>query len=154
MGVEAARLALRGAPDGATPSDVLFATTAPAYADKTNASIIHAALGLPSSVGAYDMVGAVRSNVATCTLADRLGGLAVVSDIRTGRPGGSDESTGGDAAVALLFGDDGALTREHRRRHRQRRVPGSLAAAGCGGYRSSGRSASASSPTARWSTRP
>jgi hydroxymethylglutaryl-CoA synthase len=110
MGVEAARRALRGAPGGVAPSDVLFATTAPAYADKTNASIIHAALGLPSSVGAYDMVGAVRSNVAACTLADRLGGLAVVSDIRTGRPGGGDESSGGDAAVAVLFGDEGALT--------------------------------------------
>ena len=30
MGVEAGRSALRTAPDGATPSDVLFATTAPA----------------------------------------------------------------------------------------------------------------------------
>ena len=67
----------------------LFATTAPAYADKTNASIIHAALALPSSVGAYDTVGAVRSNVAACTLAERVGGLAIAADIRTGRPGGS-----------------------------------------------------------------
>ena len=110
MGVEAGRIALRDASAGAVPGALLFATTAPAYADKTNASIVHAALGLPSSVGAYDMVGAVRSNVAACTLADRTGGLAVVSDIRTGRPGGADESGGGDAAVAVLFGDEGALT--------------------------------------------
>jgi len=110
MGVEAGRIALRDASAGAVPGALLFATTAPAYADKTNASIVHAALGLPSSVGAYDMVGAVRSNVAACTLADRTGGLAVVSDIRTGRPGGADESGGGDAAVAVLFGDAGALT--------------------------------------------
>ena len=105
MGVEAARLALRAAPAGTSPNDVLFATTAPAYADKTNATAIHAALALPSHVGAYDMVGAVRSNAAACTLAGRLGGLAVLADIRTGLPGGADESAGGDAAVALLFGD-------------------------------------------------
>lgn len=105
MGVEAARIALRQAPADAVPSDVLLATTAPAYADKTNASTIHAALALPSHVGAYDVVGAVRSNVATCTLAGRTGGLAVLSDVRTGRPGSADESAGGDGAVALLFGD-------------------------------------------------
>jgi 3-hydroxy-3-methylglutaryl CoA synthase/uncharacterized OB-fold protein len=104
MGVEAARIALRQAPDP-EPSDVLFATTAPAYADKTNATAIHAALGLPSRSGAYDVVGAVRSNVAACSLANRLGGLAVLADIRTGLPGGADESGGGDAAVALLFGE-------------------------------------------------
>jgi hydroxymethylglutaryl-CoA synthase len=105
MGVEAARVALRHAPEGSAPADVVFATTAPAYADKTNATAIHAALALPSPVGGYDLVGAVRSSVAACTLADRAGGLAVLSDIRTGLPGGADESGGGDAAVALLFGD-------------------------------------------------
>ena len=55
MGVEAARVALRSAP-GVEPS-VLFATTVPAYLDKTNATAIHAALDLPSGRGAYDMVG-------------------------------------------------------------------------------------------------
>ena len=105
MGVEAARVALRHAPEGSTPADVVFATTTPAYADKTNATAIHAALALPSRVGAYDLVGAVRSNVAACTMADRSGGVAVLADIRTGLPGGADESGGGDAAVAFLFGD-------------------------------------------------
>jgi hydroxymethylglutaryl-CoA synthase len=111
MGVEAARIALRHAPGDAVPAEVVFSTTTPAYADKTNATAIHAALALPSRVGAYDLVGAVRSNVAACTLADRAGGLAVLADIRTGLPGGADESGGGDAAVAFLFGDDpNALT--------------------------------------------
>src|SRR5690606_30112475 len=32
--------------------------------------------------------------------------LGVVSDVRTGLPGGADESGGGDAAVAICFGDD------------------------------------------------
>jgi hydroxymethylglutaryl-CoA synthase len=105
MGVEAARIALRHAPEGSTPADVVFATTTPAYADKTNATAIHAALALPSHVGAYDLVGAVRSSALACSFAARSGGLAVLSDIRTGLPGGADESNGGDAAVALLFGD-------------------------------------------------
>ena len=112
MGVEAARVALRQAPEGATPADVVFATAAPAYADKTNATAIHAALALPSHVGAYDIVGAVRSNVAACTFADRTGGLAVLADIRAGLPGGADEAGGGDAAVALLFGDSPAALTE------------------------------------------
>ena len=46
MGVEAGRIALAGAPAGYEPGLVAFATTAPAYADKTNATAIHAALGL------------------------------------------------------------------------------------------------------------
>src|SRR4030095_12488787 len=60
MGGEAARAAVRGAP-GVTPAAVYFATTDPGYLDKTNATAIHAALGLPASAGAYDMIGAVRS---------------------------------------------------------------------------------------------
>jgi 3-hydroxy-3-methylglutaryl CoA synthase/uncharacterized OB-fold protein len=105
MGVEAARIALRAAPDGTHDPTVWFATTEPAYADKTNATAIHAALGLGSSVGAYDVNGAVRSNVAACIAADATDGLAILSDIRTGLPGGADEANGGDAAVAVLFGE-------------------------------------------------
>src|SRR4030095_5826985 len=60
MGVEAARAALRGA-SGVTPTAVYFATPDPGYLDKTTATAIHAALGLPPSAAAYDMVGSVRS---------------------------------------------------------------------------------------------
>jgi hydroxymethylglutaryl-CoA synthase len=60
---------------------VYFATSTPAYADKTNATAIHAALGLPDDV------------------------LAVSADVRVGRPGSADEKLGGDGAAALLFGD-------------------------------------------------
>ena len=106
MGVEAARIALANAPAGAQPGLLAFATTAPAYLDKTNATAIHAALALPSSVGAVDTIGSVRSGAAALTLAGVTGsGLAILSDIRTGLPGGNDEANGGDAAVAFLFGD-------------------------------------------------
>ena len=47
MGVEAARIALRGCRRRSRPQVLVFATTAPAYLDKTNATAIHAALGLP-----------------------------------------------------------------------------------------------------------
>jgi len=86
-----------------------FATTSPAYADKTKATAIHAALGLPDRVIALDAVGAVRSGVGAVIMANAAKGLAVLSDVRTGRPGSADESAGGDGAVTLAFGDDGVI---------------------------------------------
>ncbi len=108
MGVEAGRIALARA-GGVVPPSLWFATTDPAYLDKTNANGIHAALALPSSVTAIDMIGGLRSGFGAGFAAYANRGMAVLSDIRTGLPGGSDEANGGDAAVALLFGDEGAL---------------------------------------------
>ena len=108
MGVEAARRALRATT--ARPRALWFSTVTPAYVDKTNATAIHAALRLPPDVIAADFGGAVRSSAAA--LATALSGgpttLLVSSDIRTGRPGSADEAAGGDAAAALLIGDDTA----------------------------------------------
>jgi 3-hydroxy-3-methylglutaryl CoA synthase/uncharacterized OB-fold protein len=105
MGVEAARAALRAT--SVTPEAIYFATADPAYLDKTNATAIHAALDLPASAAAYDMLGAVRSAAGAMRAAlDARGpALAVVSDIRTGLAGGGDEREGGDAAAAFVFGD-------------------------------------------------
>ena len=110
MAVEAGRAALRGL-RGAGPEALYFATSDPAYLDKTNATAIHAALDLPSSVMAVDMVGAVRSAAGALRVAldARVPVLAVLSDVRTGLPGGADERDGGDGAAAFLFGDDGVL---------------------------------------------
>src|SRR5438105_6875115 len=113
MGVEAARGALRQAAAGAwssnpVPERILFATANPPYLDKTNAAVIHAALDLPASALAVDAGGAVRSGVgALLSAADaRVPALAVLSDVRTGLPGGGDERDGGDGAAAFLFGGD------------------------------------------------
>jgi 3-hydroxy-3-methylglutaryl CoA synthase/uncharacterized OB-fold protein len=106
MGVEAARRALC---NGAQPESIFFATTAPAYVDKTNATAIHAALDLGHRGFAVDLAGSVRGSVGVLRSAAASGGLAVLSDIRTGRPGSADERGGGDAAAAFLFGDDGRL---------------------------------------------
>ncbi|MFE3056943.1 OB-fold domain-containing protein [Nocardia sp. NPDC059239] len=103
MGVEAAAAVLRRT--AGAPTALYFATTSPAYFDKANATAIHAALALPRTAFAADMAGSARSGIAAWRAAAATGGLAVLSDVRTGRPGSSDEQLGGDGAVALLFGD-------------------------------------------------
>src|SRR5262249_54077850 len=66
IAVEAARLALRGR--DLVPAQLLFATTFPAYADRTNATAIHAALRLPDSTAAFDLGASVRSAVGALLL--------------------------------------------------------------------------------------
>lgn len=107
MGVEAARAALRSL-SGPAPETLYFATVEPAYLDKTNATAIHAALDLPRSTAAYDMVGSVRSGPgALRTALDARGAaLAVMADLRTGLAGGADEREGGDAAAAFVCGEE------------------------------------------------
>jgi len=111
LGVEAARAALRGV--GVTPQALYFATANPPYLDKTNATAIHAALDLPTSAFAADMGGSVRSMVGAMRAArdSRAPALAVLSDVRTGLPGGGDERDGGDGAAAYLFADDAPAAR-------------------------------------------
>src|SRR5260370_15363769 len=111
MGVEAARAALRGAPRLA-PAAIYFATAEPAYLDKTNATAIHAALALDESAMAFDMLGSIRSAAGALRAATDAPRptLAVLSDIRTGLPGGTDERDGGDAAAAFLLAPADAET--------------------------------------------
>lgn len=106
MGVEAGRVALRGLGGGAAPRSVYFATADPAYLDKTNATAIHGALGLPDDCAAYDMVGSVRSGVGAlrAALDAPEPTLAILSDVRNGLAGGADERDGGDAAAAVVCG--------------------------------------------------
>jgi 3-hydroxy-3-methylglutaryl CoA synthase/uncharacterized OB-fold protein len=115
MAVEAARVALRHA-GGVVPDGVTFATTTPPYLDKTNATLVHAALDLPGATFAGDSSGAPRSVNAALRAALRAPGpeLVVAADIRTGLPGSADEAGTGDAAVAWLIGsdDDGPVLAE------------------------------------------
>lgn len=116
LGVEAARRALAGYA-GPPIGQLFFATSLPAYADKTNATTVHAALGLPAACPAYDMVGAVRGGVGAIRVAASAAssgapGMAVLSDIRTGLPGSADERTGGDGAAALVFAADAPFLAE------------------------------------------
>lgn len=106
MGVEAARRAL--AHRDVKPAAVWFATAAPTYLDKTNATSLHAALRLDPDVAAYDALGSVRSafGILSAGLSSGTGTLAVTADVRYGLPGSADEATAGDAAAAVLMGYD------------------------------------------------
>ncbi len=106
LGVEAARRALRAT--DVRPGALWFSTVTPAYVDKTNATAVHAALRLPADVIAADFGGAVRSGVAAlrAALAGGPAALVVTADVRTGLPGSADEAAGGDAAAAVLVGDE------------------------------------------------
>ncbi|MCW2856561.1 MAG: hydroxymethylglutaryl-CoA synthase [Marmoricola sp.] len=102
LGVAAAQ-ALVGS--GPAPRYLYFSTSTPAYADKTNATTLLAALGLPSTVFASDLVGTGRSTAAGLRAARLTGGLVVTGDVRVGKPGSADERGGADGAAALLLGD-------------------------------------------------
>jgi 3-hydroxy-3-methylglutaryl CoA synthase/uncharacterized OB-fold protein len=104
LGVEAARQALAGTSHAV--DDVLLATATPPYLDKTNATTVRAALGLPSGGLAADMAGSSRSGYAAFRAGLTGDGVALVvlSDLRTGLPGGADEVEGGDGAAAFVVG--------------------------------------------------
>ncbi len=107
LGIEAARRVA-----GARPEAIYFATTSPAYLDKTNAAAVHAALGQgadgPGIDGfAVDLAGSARCGAGALLAAAATGGLAVLADVRTGLPGSADERDGADGAAAFLFGDPG-----------------------------------------------
>jgi hydroxymethylglutaryl-CoA synthase len=107
MAVEAGRRLSCGLDANGVGIDaLLLATTDPAYADKTNATAAHAALGLPEGVHASDVAGSVRSGMGAVLSGLRSNGctLVLLSDIRTGASGGTDEVQSGDGAAALVLG--------------------------------------------------
>jgi 3-hydroxy-3-methylglutaryl CoA synthase/uncharacterized OB-fold protein len=106
MAVEAARTAVSGGELRSRIGQLFLATATPAYLDKANATAVHAALALPEHVLALDMAGSVRSGTGALVTAaaSTVPTLAVLSDLRTGLPGGADEAAGGDGAAAFVFG--------------------------------------------------
>src|SRR6185437_5903134 len=113
LAVEAARLALRSAP-GQTADALWFATSVPAYLDKTNATAVAAALRLPQDVAAYDFGGALRSGMGALRTALQGTGITLVvgADMRDGLPTSGDEAAGGDAGAAVLVGDGPSVVAE------------------------------------------
>lgn len=108
MAVEAARPALQFG--SVEPDQLWLVTTDPAYMDRTNATAVHAALRLPESTVAMDMIGSSRT--AAGALRNACGGTGVTavvgSDIRVGLPTSADEAAGGDAAACIIVGEDSA----------------------------------------------
>ncbi|WP_183093180.1 OB-fold domain-containing protein [Nocardioides stalactiti] len=106
---DATTMAVEAARGMTTEASLWWATTSPPYLDKTNAAAVHAALRLPPSVPAADLIGSVRSTFAGVRAALATGGLVVASDVRLGKPGSLDERAGGDGAAALLLGEGEAV---------------------------------------------
>ena len=106
MGFEAARKIV-SAEGNIEPEALWFTTSEPPYLEKTNANVIHSALQLPKATSAYDFNGALKSGIGAIktALTSNQTVLLVQADIRGGLPSSTDESQGGDAAVAFLIGD-------------------------------------------------
>ncbi len=120
MAVEACRAAIDACPGGRSsafppgggPMALWLSTASPAYLDKTNATAVHAALGLPEDASAYDFGGALRSagGALQAALDGRGTVLVTASDRRDGLPTSVDEQAAGDAAAAVVIADDGPGT--------------------------------------------
>ena len=76
LAVAAARGVLR---DGPAPSLLLHATASPPYLDKTNATVVHAALRLPDDCGAWDAGASVRAAVGALRLGLERPGTTLVT---------------------------------------------------------------------------
>lgn len=98
----AAGTALADEPEGAP---LYFATSNPPFFDKSNATIVRAALGWDDRHLTADL-GGLRGGFAALSLAASTGGVAVMGDHRNGRLGSGEEVEGGDAGAAFLFGND------------------------------------------------
>jgi 3-hydroxy-3-methylglutaryl CoA synthase len=85
-----------------------FATSNPPYLEKTNATVVHAALRLDGTVGAFDTGASPRSAIGSMIMAARwtAPALVIAADVRTGLAGSADEAESGDGSVAVTFGDD------------------------------------------------
>ncbi len=108
MGVEAARDCLGGDREGIEA--VYFATTTPPYGERMNAGILATALDL-EGVRTVDFTGSPGAGTRALLSAFREaeGGkrvLVVASDCRMGRAGSAQEAMYGDAAAALLLGEE------------------------------------------------
>jgi hydroxymethylglutaryl-CoA synthase len=104
--------AARRLPESRTEQQRLFfATSAPPFMDKTNAVVVHAAAGTDDWLLALDL-GGLRSGFGALRCGYDSGGIAVLSDMRTGRPGSAEEVEGGDGAAAFLFGEGDDLVAE------------------------------------------
>jgi hydroxymethylglutaryl-CoA synthase len=91
------------AADRRSSQPLYLATTTPPYWDKSNAGTVAIAARLGHHTPSVDLAG-LRSGMDALRIASSSGGLAVSSDLRTGRLGSLEETEGGDGAAAFLFG--------------------------------------------------
>lgn len=112
MAVEAARDCLGGG-DHANLHRLILASTTLPFADRQNAGIVKEALGLADQVATLDVTGSQRSGASALIAALEMAGagpaLCLASDRRLARPGSTAEFINGDAAAAILVGQEGVI---------------------------------------------
>lgn len=114
MSVEAARLLTTGLPAGpeglpsALPTQLTLASTTFPFADRLNAGVAAAALGLPGSTVARDVTSSARAASIELVQSLRQPGterhLIVAAEMRVPRPASSQELVTGHGAAAALVG--------------------------------------------------
>lgn len=107
MAVAAARVALNGRPVAA----LTLASTSLPFADRQNAGIVAAALGLGEGVATLDATGSLRAGTSALLagLRGRTAGLVVAAESRRTKAASPQEAKYGDAAAAFTLGGDGVL---------------------------------------------
>ncbi len=108
MAVEASRDAVL---PGSAIDALVFATTSPPYAEKSNAATLHAALSLPDSIASLEIGATSRAGLSALLIGLDLAAagrraLVAAADVVIGAPGGTRESASGDAAVSFACGPD------------------------------------------------
>ncbi|WP_150238331.1 hydroxymethylglutaryl-CoA synthase [Nocardiopsis quinghaiensis] len=103
LAVAAVRRAVVSARD--IDGSLWFATSRPAYLEKSNAATVATAGGLPEGCAAYDVGGALRGGAGALRAGLAEGSAVVVaSDLRYALPGSVDESEGADASAGFVVG--------------------------------------------------
>lgn len=111
MAVEAGRQLLRSRPD-ATPAELTLASSTLPFAERLNAGIVAAALGLPEATRLRDSSGSARAALSELAAALRhpTGSACIVAaDRRTPKPASAQEMIFGDGAAGALVGSGPVL---------------------------------------------
>ncbi|MEM6462023.1 MAG: 3-oxoacyl-[acyl-carrier-protein] synthase III C-terminal domain-containing protein [Pseudomonadota bacterium] len=116
MGVEAARDCLSRLPCETAQDEIAllyFATVTPAFAERQNASLVHAALRLPKTCAALDIAGTPRGGLLAVkdALETNRPTLVVAADKPIAMPGTADEMQSGDSGAAIVTGQGDGLFR-------------------------------------------
>ena len=116
LAVEAARDALPGSEERAGIGRVAFASTTFPFVDRSNATLLAAALGIADDARGADVTGSLRAGttalaqaLAECAAPGARPALVVAADRRLAKPGSDQESTLGHGAAALVVGPDDGL---------------------------------------------
>ncbi|MBP2231859.1 3-hydroxy-3-methylglutaryl CoA synthase/uncharacterized OB-fold protein [Azospirillum agricola] len=98
--------AARGALNGRSVTAVTLASTSLPFADRQNAGIVAAALGLGEGVATLDATGSLRAGTSALLVAlrGRTAGLVVAAESRRTKPASPQEAKYGDAAAAFTLG--------------------------------------------------